>query len=56
LCIEVADDGSGLPDQLRPGVGTSSMRERAEELGGQLRIDSGPAGTTVTALLPKGIS
>jgi signal transduction histidine kinase len=56
LCIEVADDGSGLPDQLRPGVGTSSMRERAEELGGQLRIDSGPAGTTVTALLPNGIS
>ena len=56
VCIEVADDGCGLPDQVRPGVGTSSMRERAEELGGQLRIDSGPAGTTVTALLPKGAS
>jgi signal transduction histidine kinase len=54
VCIEVADDGCGLPDQVRPGVGTSSMRERAEELGGQLRIDSGPAGTTLTALLPKG--
>jgi signal transduction histidine kinase len=54
--IEVADDGRGLPDRPRPGVGTSSMRERAEELGGQLMIASGPSGTTVTALLPKGDS
>jgi signal transduction histidine kinase len=54
LRIEVADDGRGLPDEVRPGVGTSSMRERAEELGGQLTIDSGPSGTTVTALLPRG--
>ncbi|TDW97655.1 sensor histidine kinase [Kribbella sp. VKM Ac-2566] len=54
--IEVVDDGHGLPDQLRPGVGTSSMRERAEELGGHLVIDSGPSGTTVTAMLPRGTS
>ncbi|MGW7682446.1 sensor histidine kinase [Kribbella sp. NPDC054772] len=53
LRIEVVDDGRGLPDRPRPGVGTSSMRERAEELGGQLLIVSGPPGTTVTALLPK---
>jgi len=52
----VADDGRGLPDRPRPGVGTSSMRERAEEPGGQLMIASGPSGTTVTALLPKGDS
>ena len=52
--IEVADDGRGLPDRPRVGVGTASMRERAEELGGQLQIESGPCGTTVTALLPKG--
>jgi len=51
--IEVADDGRGLPDRPRVGVGTASMRERAEELGGQLQIESGPFGTTVTALLPK---
>jgi|1186.fasta_scaffold05061_2 two-component system NarL family sensor kinase len=54
--IEVVDDGRGLPDRPRAGVGTTSMRERAEELGGQLRINSGPLGTTVTALLPKGAS
>ncbi|MFF0338896.1 sensor histidine kinase [Kribbella sp. NPDC004875] len=53
LRIEVVDDGRGLPDRPRPGVGTSSMRERAEELGGQLQIVTGPPGTTVTALLPK---
>ncbi|MGW1345530.1 sensor histidine kinase [Kribbella sp. NPDC002412] len=56
LRIDVVDDGSGLPEQVKPGVGTSSMRERAEELGGQLTIDSGPAGTRVTALLPRGAS
>ncbi|TCO45077.1 histidine kinase/DNA gyrase B/HSP90-like ATPase [Kribbella antiqua] len=54
LRVEVVDDGSGLPDRLTPGVGTSSMRERAEELGGQLTIDSGPDGTRVIAVLPRG--
>jgi len=54
--VEVSDDGRGLPDRIRAGVGTSSMRERAEELGGHLRIDSCSSGTTVTALLPKGAS
>ncbi|TCC45483.1 histidine kinase [Kribbella pittospori] len=52
--VEVSDDGRGLPDRIEAGVGTSSMRERAEELGGQLHIQSGSSGTTVTALLPKG--
>ncbi len=52
LRVEVVDDGTGLPTPLRPGIGTSSMRERAEELGGRLSIDSGTAGTRVTVLLP----
>jgi signal transduction histidine kinase len=56
LRIDVTDDGTGLPERIRPGLGTSSMRERAEELGGHLSIDSGPSGTRVTALLPRGAS
>ncbi|HEX2742721.1 MAG TPA: sensor histidine kinase [Rubrobacter sp.] len=54
LVLEVADDGVGMPESRRAGVGMSSMRERAEELGGTLRIES-PAkegGTRVLAWLP----
>ena len=51
--VEVSDDGGGMAAGARPGVGLASMDERAEELGGRLRIDSGTGGTTVTALLPK---
>ena len=40
LQIEIQDDGIGLPDQRRAGVGTRSMRERAEELGGTFVIES----------------
>ena len=32
--LTIADDGVGLPELRRPGVGLLSMRERAEELGG----------------------
>jgi two-component system NarL family sensor kinase len=53
LRIEVADDGSGLPADLVPGVGLGSMRERAAELGGTWAIESSPGGgTVVRALLP----
>ena len=51
VVLEVCDDGAGLPEQRRPGVGTTSMRQRAEELGGHFALDSGP-GTTVRAMLP----
>ena len=53
LAMEVVDDGRGIPEDVRPGVGTSSMRERVAELGGHLDVVSGPAGTRVTALLPR---
>jgi signal transduction histidine kinase len=51
--LVVADDGAGfdLPATLRASrrLGLTSMRERAEALGGTLRIDTAPsAGTTVT--------
>jgi signal transduction histidine kinase len=55
LELDIADDGSGLPDTFRAGVGITSMRERAEELGGTCRIDSVPGGgTRVLARLPAG--
>jgi len=50
LRLEVTDHGrSGA---WRPGVGLSSMRERAAELGGTLEAGPGPAGGRVVALLP----
>ena len=53
LELEIADDGVGLPDQRRIGVGLTSMRERAEELGGTCVIEAAPGGgTLVRARLP----
>jgi signal transduction histidine kinase len=53
LCLEVQDDGKGLPAQRRAGVGLNSMRERAEELGGTLTLTSlSTGGTSVLARLP----
>jgi signal transduction histidine kinase len=51
--LTIADDGCGLPYDHRAGVGLSSMRERAAELGGSCSIQSGSAGgTIVSARLP----
>jgi signal transduction histidine kinase len=53
LQIEVQDDGIGLPDQRRAGVGMRSMRERAEELGGTFDIESTRGnGTLVCVKVP----
>ena len=51
--LEICDNGVGR-DGATAGVGTSSMRERAEELGGTLRISAGPngQGTAVRARIP----
>jgi signal transduction histidine kinase len=45
-CLEVGDDGQGLPADYRAGVGMISMRERAAELGGTCLIEPGVAGGT----------
>jgi signal transduction histidine kinase len=53
LIVEVTDDGIGITFDVAPGVGLVSMRERAEELGGNLSITSSPGqGTSVNADLP----
>jgi signal transduction histidine kinase len=53
LQIEIQDDGIGLPSTRRSGVGTRSMRERAEEVGGTLAIESDAgSGTCVYVRLP----
>ena len=51
LHLEVMDRGS-CTGAWRPGVGMSSMRERATELGGALEAGPGPTGGRVSALLP----
>jgi signal transduction histidine kinase len=53
LQLEIADDGIGLPANRVAGVGLTSMRERAEELGGTCVIENRPErGTRVVAWLP----
>jgi signal transduction histidine kinase len=54
LLVEVTDDGVGLPADPVPGVGSSSMRERAAEMGGECRVEPAPGGgTAVLARLPR---
>ena len=53
LVLEICDDGQGFPPAHRSGVGLTSMRERAEELGGTCTIAAVPeGGTCVLARLP----
>lgn len=51
LTVEVQDAGDPGPTWT-PGVGMSSMRERAVELGGTFSAGPGPSGGRVCALLP----
>lgn len=52
LVLRVRDTGQGLAADPRAGVGLTSMRERAEELGGSCTVTSDYQGTTVEARLP----
>ena len=53
LLIEVQDDGVGFdPQTTGEGFGLTGMQERARLAGGTLSVESGPAGTLLTAHLP----
>ena len=58
--VAVADDGCGFDPtspRAREHHGLQIMRERAELVGGRLRVDSAPgAGTTVVATVPNAIA
>jgi signal transduction histidine kinase len=54
LLVTVTDDGSGVDGSAVPGVGLTSMRERAEGLGGTFRFESRPlAGARVSVSVPQ---
>ena len=52
LEITVSDNGVGLPDDVRPGIGMHSIAERAAEVGGTARYDRATSGTHLRIRLP----
>jgi signal transduction histidine kinase len=51
--LEIVDDGVGIPKERGAGVGLSSMRERASELGGSCVLEpASTGGTQVLVRLP----
>jgi signal transduction histidine kinase len=63
VALEISDKGKGIsPEKLKKfaatgmmGVGIRGMRERVEQLGGKLDLQSSSAGTKVTASFPLAI-
>jgi PAS domain S-box-containing protein len=60
--LQIQDFGCGMPSgfdssdrQLNGGVGILGMRERLRYMSGRLEIQSGPQGTTLTAIVPLGV-
>lgn len=52
MMLSIHDDGVGLPPDRGAGIGLTSMRERATELGGTLTVAATPGGTCVRATIP----
>ncbi len=53
VILEIVDDGVGIPAERSAGVGLSSMRERAAELGGSYVVEKATkSGTRVLVSLP----
>jgi signal transduction histidine kinase len=61
MILRVKDYGKGMPagvlqsfqhDEAGGGVGLAGMTERMREIGGRLKIHSGPGGTEVVACVP----
>lgn len=53
LRVEVTDDGHGGARPREGGVGMESMRQRAEEVGGTLTVESDETGTRIRLMLPR---
>jgi two-component system, NarL family, sensor kinase len=54
LRLSIADDGRGMPETMRQGMGLDNMRGRLSELGGRLHIAPRlPHGTQILAYLPR---
>jgi signal transduction histidine kinase len=60
VIVMVSDNGQGIPDGVLDrssrtktmGIGITGMRERVEQLGGRLEIETGSGGTRVKASVP----
>lgn len=53
LKIEIEDNGVGLPQKMKHGLGLVGMRERVDAVGGRVTIENHPqGGTRILALLP----
>jgi two-component system NarL family sensor kinase len=57
--LEVRDSGRGIPTEKladarssSTGIGIRGMRERVRQFQGQMKIESTPAGTKISAILP----
>jgi signal transduction histidine kinase len=62
VVLNIRDNGKGIApevlegfhsDGAHIGVGLAGMRERIRQFGGQLKIESDPSGTALTASLPR---
>ena len=53
LRITLDDDGTGCPEDPRPGIGVMGMRERAGLVGGRVRVDHHQPGFRISMHLPK---
>jgi PAS domain S-box-containing protein len=52
LTLKIQDQGKGMPQGARPGLGIGGMQERARSLGGKFDLTSTSAGTTVIVTVP----
>jgi signal transduction histidine kinase len=58
--LEITDDGQGFDsvpsgegrEKYKASVGLLGMRERAEQLGGSMSIESTPGGTEIIVIIP----
>lgn len=53
LVIEIEDDGIGIPDQPKQGLGLSTMRERTESLNGTFTLERLSKGTKLRFTIPR---